>query len=373
MLTGPALNAALGRLASSATRPKAYNMVRATLAQHWQDPLAKKRTLWPRARYNITGGAQVLYVGDDYLTAAAETLVAVVPTWIVAFATVHCNLNAVLDLTDVAVQAALATNNAELSKNFRAFPRSAPPTETQVLGEAAAASGNFDGRGCATSRRPELAHQYRSCGVGNAQRSVRARRQRVSSRIWKENTLGLLTFSINVTLDGCVDHQEGIADDETHALFTRLLDESGAMLWGRVTYEMMEGYWPAVARGDVQAPPALREWAVTLEAKPKYVVSSTRKDFTWAGSHLITGDLRTGVQQLKDATPAGVLLGSGKLATELDRLDLIDEYKFLVHPRIVGHGPTLYQGGLPSTRRLELVSATPLRCGAVVMHYRRAR
>ena len=90
--------------------------------------------------------------------------------------------------------------------------------------------------------------------------------------------MGLLTFSINVTLDGCVDHQEGIADDETHAFFTGLMDESGAMLWGRVTYEMMEGYWPAVARGDEEAPPALREWAVKLEAKPKYVVSSTRTD-----------------------------------------------------------------------------------------------
>ena len=138
--------------------------------------------------------------------------------------------------------------------------------------------------------------------------------------------MGLLTFSINVTLDGCVDHQEGIADDETHAFFTRLMDEGGAMLWGRVTYEMMESYWPAVARGDEEAAPAMREWAVKLEAKPKYVVSSTRKDFPWTNSHHIAGDLRTGVQKLKDATPAGVLLGSGKLATELDRLDLIDEY-----------------------------------------------
>ena len=173
--------------------------------------------------------------------------------------------------------------------------------------------------------------------------------------------MGLLTFSINVTLDGCVDHQEGIADDETHAFFTRLMDESGAMLWGRVTYEMMESYWPA-----------MREWAAKLEAKPKYVVSSTRTRFPWTNSHHIVGDLRTSVQKLKDATPAGVLLGSGKLATELDRLDLIDEYKFLVHPRIAGHGPTLYQSGLPSTRRLELVSAKPLRCGAVATHYRRA-
>ena len=183
--------------------------------------------------------------------------------------------------------------------------------------------------------------------------------------------MGLLTFSLNLTLDGCVDHQEGIADDETHAFFTRLMDESGAMLWGRVTYEMMESHWPAVARGDTDASPAMREWALKLEAKPKYVVSSTRRDFAWAHSHHLTGDLRTGVQRLKDATPAGVLLGSGQLATALDRLDLIDEYRFLVHPRIAGHGPTLCQGGLPGTRRLELVAAKPLRNGVVALHYRR--
>jgi dihydrofolate reductase len=185
--------------------------------------------------------------------------------------------------------------------------------------------------------------------------------------------MGLLTFSLNLTLDGCVDHQEGIADDETHAFFTQLMDENGAMLWGRDTYEMMEGYWPAVARGDTEAPAAMRAWAVKLEAKPKYVVSSTREDFPWNNSHPIVGDLRAAVNNLKGATPAGVLLGSGKLATALDRLDLIDEYQFLVHPRIAGHGPTLYQSGLASTRWLELVSAQPLRCGAVVMHYRRAR
>jgi len=184
--------------------------------------------------------------------------------------------------------------------------------------------------------------------------------------------MGLLTFSINLTLDGCVDHREGIADDETHAFFTRLMEEGGAMLWGRVTYEMMESYWPAVARGERSAPPAMRAWAVQLEAKPKYVVSSTRTQFDWNNSHPLTGDLRTSVRTLKDSTPAGVLLGSGQLAAELDRLGLIDEYKFLLHPRIAGHGPTLYQGGLPATRRLALVSATPLRNGAVALHYRRA-
>ena len=184
--------------------------------------------------------------------------------------------------------------------------------------------------------------------------------------------MGLLTFGLNVTLDGCVDHEEGVADDETHAFFTRLMDESGAMLWGRVTYEMMERHWPAVARGDVDASPAIRDWAISLEAKPKYVVSSTRSEFPWTNSHHLVGDLGAGVEALKEATPAGVLVGSGMLATELDRLDLIDEYRFLVHPMIAGHGPTLYQRGLPVTRRLELVSADPLRCGAVAVHYRRA-
>ena len=183
--------------------------------------------------------------------------------------------------------------------------------------------------------------------------------------------MGLLTFSINVTLDGCIDHQEGVADDETHAFFTRLMDEAGAMLWGRVTYEMMESYWPAVARGEQAAPPAIREWADKLETKPKYVVSSTREAFPWTNSHHLAGDLRTGVQHLKAATPAGVLLGSGQLATALDRLDLIDEYRFLVHPRIAGHGPTLHQAGLPRTRALELISTTPLHNGAVALHYRR--
>src|SRR5690606_29535733 len=153
------------------------------------------------------------------------------------------------------------------------------------------------------------------------------RAARLVSRM--EDAVGLLTFSINVTLDGCVDHQEGIADDETHAFFTRLMDEGGAMLWGRVTYEMMESYWPAVARGDADAPPAMREWAVKLETKPKYVVSSTRMDFPWTNSHHIAGDLRTSIQTLKDATRAGVLLGSGKLATAVARRDLIEEYEFL--------------------------------------------
>ena len=123
--------------------------------------------------------------------------------------------------------------------------------------------------------------------------------------------------------------------------------------------------------GDEEARPATREWAVKLEAKPKYVVSSTRKDFSWNNSHDVAGDLRAAVQKLKGVTPGGLLLGSGRLATEVDRLDVIDEYKFLLHHRIAGHCPTPSQTGLPATRQ-QLVSVRPLRNGAVALHDRRA-
>lgn len=185
--------------------------------------------------------------------------------------------------------------------------------------------------------------------------------------------MGLLTFCLNVTLDGCIDHQEGIADDETHAFFTGLLNAHGAMLWGRVTYEMMESYWPAVARGDVDAPAALRDWATSLEAKPKYVVSTTRTHYPWTNSHHVVGDLKTAIEQLKRDTPNGVLLGSAALAAQLDALDVVDEYRFLIQPRLVGRGPTLYARGLPSTRTLELLSTQPMKNGAIAVHYRRAR
>ena len=181
--------------------------------------------------------------------------------------------------------------------------------------------------------------------------------------------MGLLTFAINVTLDGCCDHREAIADDELHDYFTQLMDAAGAMLWGRVTYELMESAWPAVAR-DENAPRAMKEWARKLEAKPKYVVSASRRDFPWNNTFRVEGDLREAVTQLKEKTPQGVLVGSLTLSAALERLGLIDEYRLVVHPVIAGHGPTLFQGLEPS-RRLELVSTNRLKAGQVALHYRR--
>jgi dihydrofolate reductase len=181
--------------------------------------------------------------------------------------------------------------------------------------------------------------------------------------------MGLLTFALNVTLDGCIDHRAGVADDEMHRYWTRVMDSAGAMLFGRVTYELMESYWPQVAR-DPKAKAADRDWARKLDAKAKYVVSTTRRDFPWNNTHPLKGNLTRAVKALKKATPRGVIVGSPNLSAALQRLDLIDEYRFVVHPVVAGHGPYLFSGLQPSLR-LKFVAETRLKSGIVALHYRR--
>jgi dihydrofolate reductase len=131
--------------------------------------------------------------------------------------------------------------------------------------------------------------------------------------------MGLLTFGLNATLDGCIDHTQGIVDDELHDYWTQLMDQSGAMLFGRNTYELMEEARPAVAR-DEKAPRAMREWAQKLEAKAKYVVSGSRSDFPWQNTIKVEGDLREAISALKAKTERGVLVGAPKLAAALEEL-----------------------------------------------------
>jgi len=181
--------------------------------------------------------------------------------------------------------------------------------------------------------------------------------------------MGLLTFAINVTLDGSVDHREGIVDDQLLRFWTRLMEAAGAMLFGRNTYELMESAWPAVAR-DKKAPRVMRDWARKLEAKPKHVVSTSRRDFPWSNTFRVKGDLREAVKRLKRKTPRGVLVGSPTLSTALERLGLIDEYRLVVHPVIAGHGPTLFQG-FEHAKHLELLATKRLNSGVMALHFRR--
>ncbi len=181
--------------------------------------------------------------------------------------------------------------------------------------------------------------------------------------------MGRLTFGLNVTLDGCIDHRAGIVDAEMNRYWTRRMESAGAMLFGRKTYELMESYWPPVAR-DPKAESSERSWAKKLEAKPKYVVSKKRRHFPWNNTHHLSGNLTRAIKALKKATPRGVLVGSHKLSAELARLDLIDEYLFLIHPVVAGHGPYLLAGLRPSAH-LKLVSTTRLKSGIVALRYRR--
>jgi dihydrofolate reductase len=176
-------------------------------------------------------------------------------------------------------------------------------------------------------------------------------------------------YRVNVTLDGCCDHREMIADDEMLDHFTQLIGAAGAMLYGRTTYELMEEYWPAVAR-DEKASRADREWARKLSDMPKYVVSASRRDFPWDNSFHVEGDLLAAVTQLKERTPQGVLVGSPMLSAALERLGLIDEYHVVVHPVLAGRGPTLFQG-LERSRHLDLISTMRMTSGVTAMHYRR--
>jgi dihydrofolate reductase len=178
-----------------------------------------------------------------------------------------------------------------------------------------------------------------------------------------------LRYSINVTLDGCVDHRAGSTDEELHRFWAEKLAQADALLFGRVTYEMMEAAWRWPANG--LRPEWRAEWmepfARTIDAAKKYVVSSTLDRVDW-NAELIRGDLAMAVRQLKQQTGKGLFVGGVKLPLALAELGLIDEYEFVVHPRVMGDGPTLF-AGLSKPLDLKLVSRLEFRSGAVAMRY----
>jgi len=176
-----------------------------------------------------------------------------------------------------------------------------------------------------------------------------------------------LRYSINVTLDGCCDHREGFPDEELHRHAAENLAQADALLFGRVTYEMMEAAWRAPARTGAR-PDWTEPFARTIDAAKKYVVSSTLDRVDW-NAELVRGDhLGTAVQHLKREPGKGLFTGGVKLPLALAELGLIDEYEFVVHPRLVGHGPTLF-AGLSKHIDLKLVSRLEFGSGAVAMRY----
>ncbi|WP_233605192.1 dihydrofolate reductase family protein [Corallococcus sp. AB030] len=175
-----------------------------------------------------------------------------------------------------------------------------------------------------------------------------------------------LRYSINVTLDGCCDHRAGFADEDLHRHAVENLERADALLFGRVTYEMMEeAFRPQAGAGA--GPEQTDPFARAIDAAKKYVVSSTLDRVDW-NAELVRGDLGTAVQQLKRESGKGLFVGGVKLPLALAELGLIDEYEFVVHPRLAGHGPTLF-AGLSKPLDLRLVSRLELASGAMAMRY----
>ena len=179
-----------------------------------------------------------------------------------------------------------------------------------------------------------------------------------------------LRYSINVTLDGCCDHREGIADEDLHRNALENIAQADALLFGRVTYQMMEEAWRLSTR-TVTMPDWTEPFARTIDAAKKYVVSSTLDHVDW-NAELVRGDLKKAVQKLKSEPGRGLLTGGLKLPLALAELGLIDEYELVVHPRIVGHGPTLF-AGISKRVDLKLVSRLEFASGAVAMRYQPRR
>jgi dihydrofolate reductase len=175
-----------------------------------------------------------------------------------------------------------------------------------------------------------------------------------------------LRYSINVTLDGCCDHRAMSPDEDVFRHVVENFDRADALLFGRVTYEMMEAAWRPPARTGAR-PDWMEPFARTIDAAKKYVVSSTLDGVDW-NAELVRGDLGKAVEQLKRESGQGLLVGGVTLPLALAELGLIDEYEFVVQPRLAGHGPTLF-AGLSKPIDLRLVSRLEFSSGAVAMRY----
>ncbi len=175
-----------------------------------------------------------------------------------------------------------------------------------------------------------------------------------------------LRYSINITVDGCCDHLAVSPDEDLHRHHIENLARADALLFGRVLYEMMEEAWRPSA-SEVSRPDWMEPFARTIDAAKKYVVSSTLEQVDW-NAELVQGDLGKAVEQIKRESRTGVFVSGVQLPLALAELGLIDEYEFVVHPRIAGRGPRLFEG-LAKHVDLKLESRFELASGASVMRY----
>lgn len=176
-----------------------------------------------------------------------------------------------------------------------------------------------------------------------------------------------LVAAINMTLDGFCDHTAMTADDELHQHYTELLMNSGALIYGRITYQLMESYWPMVVKNPTGNKPT-DEFAVIIEDIPKIVFSHTLNNVEWKNVKLAKGGVQEVVEELKQQPGKDILVGSPSLIVTLLNLNLIDEYQLCVHPVIAGNGLPLFRSVNDSVI-LKLVKTKTFSAGSIALYY----
>ncbi|HKR61502.1 MAG TPA: dihydrofolate reductase family protein [Pyrinomonadaceae bacterium] len=178
-----------------------------------------------------------------------------------------------------------------------------------------------------------------------------------------------LIFGINITLDGCVDHTKQTADEETHKYWTHLIRDAGLLVYGRKTYQLMVPFWPEVARNQ-SMDKASNEFALAFDSINKLVFSRSLESAEDKNTRIVRTNLRDEILKLKQEQGKNMLLGGVSVPSQLIKLDLVDEYLFVVGPTLAGEGRRLLEGvSLPENLQLKLVESKIFRSGCVALRY----
>jgi dihydrofolate reductase len=173
--------------------------------------------------------------------------------------------------------------------------------------------------------------------------------------------------AINMTLDGFCDHTAMISDEEIHQHYNELLRNADTLIYGRITYQLMESYWPSIVKNPTGNKP-MDEFAVLIDNISKIVFSHTLNNVDWKNTQLKMEVIKEEVLELKRQAGKNILVGSPGLIVALMKLNLIDEYQLCVHPVIVGSGLPLFKN-INNTVNLKLLKTKTFGCGAVTLYF----
>lgn len=177
-------------------------------------------------------------------------------------------------------------------------------------------------------------------------------------------------FAINLSADGCCDHTKLIGDDEIHEYYAHLLRDIDLFVFGRKTYQLMVPFWPDVAKNPSGQPKAMNDFAQAFAAIPIVVFSKSLESAEGENTRIVRSNLKDEILRLKQEPGKNILLGGVDVPSQLVELGLVDEYRIVVQPLVVGEGRRLFDGlNLPEKLQLKLVESKTLESGCVALRY----